>query len=269
NVRYVGNVRDINLTNIRYSNRQNATFIPQSDFASARPVRGSVLRYSPGQVRDAPVLSAPHVVPLRASVALGTPRSAPFVRSRQVVARTAPPPAPVSFQARQQMLTQNNGEPLRRTQVEQLRRQQPAAVINRQEVRAIGGGGRGGSRPGPQQQPQPEQPRQAPVFRQPPQQRQDQPAPAIRQRPQPQQQPQPQQTSPPPASQGRPAPPVIRQRPAQQPQAQPQPSQPQRQPQAAPPSPRSAGERPQGERQQPQQRQAPPQRRMTQQDDRR
>ncbi|HEY4086150.1 MAG TPA: DUF6600 domain-containing protein [Bryobacteraceae bacterium] len=177
NVRYVENVRTINVTNIRYVNRQNVTFISQADFASARPVRGSVIRYAPGQIRDAEVLSAPRVAPLRASVAVGTPRNAPIVRARPVVARTPPPPAPVSFQARQQMLMQNNGEPLRPAQVRQLRSQAPAAVINRQEVRPIG------NRPAPEQRPQ--QPQPAPTIRQRPQQPQQ---PQARPQPQPRQQ---------------------------------------------------------------------------------
>jgi len=255
NVRYVENVNVINVTNIRYMNRQNVTFISQADFASARPVRGSVIRHAPGQIRDAEVLSAPHVVPLRASVAVGGPRSAPFVRPRPVVARTPPPPAPVSFQARQRVLAQNNGEPLRPAQVRQLRSQEPAAVINRQEVRAIGRGRGNDSRPGPQpQQPQPSQ--APPVFRQRPQPQQDQPAPGMRPRPQPE------QLSPAPAVRGRPDAPAMRQRPEQQPQAQPQPRQ-----QAAPPAPRGGAERPQGER--PQQQRQAPQRREAQQDDRR
>jgi hypothetical protein len=179
NVMHVRNVNVVNVTNIRYVNRQNVTFISQGDFAAARPVRGSMIRFSPGQVRDAQVLRAPHVIPLRESVVPGAPRAAPFVRVRAVVARTPPPPAPVSFRARQQALAQNNGEPLRAAQVAEIRRQQPAAVIHREDVRGIGAPRTSGARPGPRQQggevsvvpARPQQSQPAPTFqrRNPPQ----------------------------------------------------------------------------------------------------
>jgi hypothetical protein len=171
NVMYVRDVNVINVTNVHYVNRQNVTFISQADFAAARRVRGSAIRYSQGQIRDAQVISAPHVAPLRTSIAPGTPRAAPYVRARPVVARTPPPPAPVSFEARQQALVRNNGEPLRAAQLEQIRSQQPAAVIRRQEVRPIRNPRNRESRPAPQQQAQP-----APIFQRPV-------APAVRERP--------------------------------------------------------------------------------------
>jgi hypothetical protein len=230
NARHVESVKAIDVTNIRYVNRQDVRFISQADFAAARPVRGSMIRYSPGQVRDAQVLAAPRVTPLRASVALGTPRNAPLIRSRQVMARTPPPPAPISFEARQRMLAQNNGEPLRPVQVRELRREQPASVIKRQEVRAIGN----------------RREREQPAS---------QPPPATAFRPRPQPEPRPQQVSPAPTFRGRPEPPAIRQRPAPRQDVQQPRPEPQRQ--AAPPSPRAASERSHNERPQPQQRDAP------------
>jgi hypothetical protein len=137
---HVTDVSAINVTTVHYVNRMSVTVVSQADFASARPVATAALRVPPGQIRDADVIgTAPHVAPERASVAIGAARAAPAVASRAVVVRATPPPAPVSFQARQQMLAQNNGLPLRPTQVAELRAQQPAAVVARPAFRQIGG----------------------------------------------------------------------------------------------------------------------------------
>jgi hypothetical protein len=139
NVMHVTNINVVNVTNINYVNRQNVTVVSQADFAAARPVAAAAIRVTPAQIQAAQVIgSAPPVVPARASVAIGAPRAAPAVSALAVVARTPPPPAPVSFQARQQVLAQNNGLPLRPSQVAQIRTQQPAAVVSRPAVRAIG-----------------------------------------------------------------------------------------------------------------------------------
>jgi hypothetical protein len=145
---HVSNASVIDVTTIHYVNRMSVTVVSQSDFASARPVGAVAVRVPPAQIRDAMVIgTAPRVVPERASVAIGAPRAVPVVSARAVVVRATPPPATVSFQARQQMLSQNNGLPLRSAQVEQLRAQQPAAVVARPAVRAIGGEAPGTPRP--------------------------------------------------------------------------------------------------------------------------
>ena len=141
NVMHVTNVGVVDVTAIHYVNRMSVTVVSQADFASARPVAGVAMRVPSGQIRDAVVIgTAPRVVPERASVVIGAPRDVPAVSGRAVVVRATPPPAPVSFQARQQMLAQNNGLPLRSAQVSQLRAQQPAAVVARPAVRILGGG---------------------------------------------------------------------------------------------------------------------------------
>jgi hypothetical protein len=140
NVMHVTNVNAINVMTINYVNRQSVTVVSQADFASARPVTSVAMRVPAGQIRDAVVIgTAPRVVPERASVVIGAPRAVPAVSAHAVVVRAAPPPAPVSFQARQQMLAQNNGLPLQSAQVAQLRAQQPAGVVARPSVRPIGG----------------------------------------------------------------------------------------------------------------------------------
>ncbi len=139
NVMHVTNVNVINVTNVTYVNRSSVTVVSQADFAAARPVAAVAVRVSPAQIQSAQVLGAnPAIVPVRASVVVGAARQAPVVTARAVVARTPPPPAPVSFAAQQQALAQNHGVPLRPTQVAQIRAQQPAATVAQPAVRSIG-----------------------------------------------------------------------------------------------------------------------------------
>jgi hypothetical protein len=129
----------VNVTNINYVNRENVTVVSQADFAGARPVAGAAIRMSPAQLQSAHVMGAnPEIVPVRNSVAIGAPRVAPMVSARPVIAHATPPPAPVSFAARQQVLAQNKGVPLNNSQVAQLRTQQPSAVVAGPAVHAIG-----------------------------------------------------------------------------------------------------------------------------------
>jgi hypothetical protein len=173
NVMHVTNINVVNVTNVTYVNRQNVTVVSQADFAGARPVAAAQIRLSPAQIQSAQVLgAAPQVVPARGSVAIGASRPAPQVSARAVVSRTPPPPAPVAFEARQQALSQNHGLPLNTTQVQQLRTQQPAAVVNRPAPDRMN------SRP-PNAQPAP-QPQPAAIQRTPPAAA---PAPANRQAP--------------------------------------------------------------------------------------
>ena len=136
----VMHVTNVNVTNVTYVNRQSAVVVSQADFAAARPVGASTIQMSPAQLQNAQVLGAsPQIVPARSSVAIGAARMAPVVSAQAVVARTTPPPAPVSFEAQQKALAQNQGAPLSASQMGQLRNQQPAAVVSRTPVRAIGG----------------------------------------------------------------------------------------------------------------------------------
>jgi len=138
------NVTTVNVTNVRYVNQQvpgAVVAVPQSGFASARPVAGMARPVSAEELRTAQVTGSASVAPQRESV-LGNarPGNAPVARpsqtamQRQVVAKTAPPPPPVSFAAKQQMLQANGGRPLAPEQIQQIRAQQPAAV-NRAPVR--------------------------------------------------------------------------------------------------------------------------------------
>lgn len=132
------NVTTINVTNVRYVNQQvpgAVVAVPASGFASARPVAAMARPVSAEELRGAQVVGAAPVAPQRESV-LGSERANAVVAhppaaimDRQVVAKTTPPPAPVSFAAKQQMLQANGGRPLAPEQVQQIRAQQPA--VNR------------------------------------------------------------------------------------------------------------------------------------------
>ena len=150
NITHVTNVNvinNVNITNVRYANqnvRSAVTAVPQGVFVSARSVSGSAVRISPQEMAQAQVLGhAPSVVPQRESL-LGPNANARLARpsaavmSRQVVVRATPPPASVSFEARQTALSQNQGRPLAPEQIAQIRQQQPSAVVNRAPVRIVG-----------------------------------------------------------------------------------------------------------------------------------
>jgi hypothetical protein len=85
------------------------------------------------QLRSARIAAAPEIAPQQTSVlgprageASRAPRPPASVSSRPVVARTAPPPAPVPFERQQAELKQNPGRPLPSANVEQLRQNAPA-----------------------------------------------------------------------------------------------------------------------------------------------
>jgi hypothetical protein len=79
--------------------------------------------------------SSPMVMPVRESVLVGASRVRPPAFNRPLILRTAPPLAPVSFAATIGLLAQNRGRPRAPHQVEALRRQLPAAVMQRPAVR--------------------------------------------------------------------------------------------------------------------------------------
>jgi hypothetical protein len=139
------NVTNINITNITYVNRNAIVAMPQNSFASAQPVERAAVRVDVAQFRQAQVIgSAPKVVPQRESVlATSSTRraSAPpaAIANRPVVAKLAPPPRPVPFAAKQQLLQQHPGTPIAPAQLRTLRAQ--TANLNqgpgRMQVQAI------------------------------------------------------------------------------------------------------------------------------------
>ena len=112
---YVNRVNVVNVTNV--TNVRNVTYVNQrvpgavtavsrNDFTSARPVQRAAFQVPPSALANAPVAgSAPEVAPRAQSVApmaggnFARPPASAF--NRTVMTKSAPPPAPVPFAARQ------------------------------------------------------------------------------------------------------------------------------------------------------------------------
>jgi hypothetical protein len=138
---YYGYSRDSNsreIGNIQYANRNvrnGVTAVPQSTFASGRQITREARAVPAAQLASVQVMSAPAIAPQRESVlgsradtASRAARPPASVMSRPVVARTAPPPAPVPFERQRAALAQNPGRPLAATEVQQMRQSAPAPV---------------------------------------------------------------------------------------------------------------------------------------------
>lgn len=159
------------ITNIQYANRSvrnGVTAVPQNTFANGRRVTRDARPIPVAQINSAQIVSAPAIAPRRESIlgsradtASRAARPPANVLSRPVVARTAPPPAPVSFERQQQALGRNPGRPLAATEVQQIRQGTPASnasvrVVDQGRLRRVqpqaGGGTQGVP---PQAAPQP------------------------------------------------------------------------------------------------------------------
>lgn len=121
---------------VRYSVNRSAPgairTLSQIDFVGATRVRPGVALSIDGD----PQGTAPLLAPVRDSVLAGTIRPQPAVANRPLVARTAPPQAPLLFTFKQGLLAQNHGRPLAAKQLEDLRKQVPYATVQRPLVRA-------------------------------------------------------------------------------------------------------------------------------------
>jgi hypothetical protein len=132
---YSRNSSNTAITNIQYVNRnvQNGvTAMPQDNFSRGRRVTQDARAVPAAQLGSAQVFGAPTIAPRRESVlgaradtATRAARPPANVLSRPVVARTAPPPAPVSFDRQQPALAQNPGRPLPTNTVQQIRQSAP------------------------------------------------------------------------------------------------------------------------------------------------
>jgi hypothetical protein len=156
------NVTNINIVNERYMNQGvpgGVTAVRRDDFVHARPVGRSAVAVDQREFSQARVVgSTAPVAPLRESVMAhpeGMRAQGPPARfaDRPVVARTAPPPPPVSFGVKQRALEGNQGRPLDAGAVNDLRRNAPPPAPM---VRTFGrGAGRDNTAPGPAAYPQP------------------------------------------------------------------------------------------------------------------
>lgn len=131
---YITNVYENRVTNINYVNARSPngiTAVPRRIFTSAQPVAGHMVAAPrlPGgglAARAAP----PAIAPERQSLVgrgFGRPAARPSapVFERPVVARTAPPPAPLPFERQVAAIRANGGRPLPRAQLSQLHAQSP------------------------------------------------------------------------------------------------------------------------------------------------
>ncbi len=142
---YITNVYENKVTNVTYVNRNRpgaVVAVSQDVFTSARPISGHTMRIPENQMtRFTAHGVGPAITPARESVLGHRPdlpvrRPPPVIANRAVVARTAPPPAPVPFERQQAAIRANGGRPLARSEATAL--QAPGATNPR--VRVLGPG---------------------------------------------------------------------------------------------------------------------------------
>jgi hypothetical protein len=104
----------------------------QIDFVGGNHVSSGVALSPEGQVLG----SQPLLAPSQRSVLIGTTRPRPIVASRPLIARTAPPPAPILFSVKQSLLAKNHGRPLPAAQLADLRQKAPYAIAQSPIVRS-------------------------------------------------------------------------------------------------------------------------------------
>jgi hypothetical protein len=126
-----------NITNVTYVNRniQGAvTAVPQRAFVSAEPVARAAVAVNARDIAAASVSSRVAVAPTQASVMgarggtanVAAPPAA--IANRQVVAKKTPPAPPVPFASQQQTLAAHPGQPLARSEMQNLRPTNTAAA---------------------------------------------------------------------------------------------------------------------------------------------
>jgi hypothetical protein len=125
------NVNNTNVTNVHYVNQGvpgAVTATSGQTFTSARAVNSNLVAVDRRQIASAPVVaSAPAVAPPKQAVlgsgALSNVRPPAALQTRQVVAKTAPPPAPLPFAQRQAAIQANQGRPISIAESRQLEMQ--------------------------------------------------------------------------------------------------------------------------------------------------
>lgn len=140
---YITNVYENRITNITYVNRNRpgaVVAVSQDVFTSARPISGRTMRIPANELSRFNAHGVgPAIAPVRESVLGRRPdmnvrRPPAAFMNRPVVARTAPPPAPVSFDRQQTAIRANGGRPLARSQITAL---QPQAAAVNSRVRVV------------------------------------------------------------------------------------------------------------------------------------
>lgn len=139
-INHTTNVTVVNYVNARAPNAVVA--VPANAMASARPVNEIAKPVPPQELARAQVVRTAAVVPQPAAV-LGHPTGASAARpparalSTPVVAKTAPPPPPVAFSARQTALQQHPGQPIEASTMQRLRATAPPAAAPRPAVQVV------------------------------------------------------------------------------------------------------------------------------------
>ncbi|MFZ0910107.1 MAG: DUF6600 domain-containing protein [Candidatus Acidiferrales bacterium] len=117
-----------NVTNVTYVNRTYVTATSQNAFTSAQPISRNVVQVNATELARAPVGTAvgAGVAPQPRSQfgegrTTGVARPPAAAMSRPVVAKAAPPPAPISFASQQKAIQANAGKPLAPAQLSAIR----------------------------------------------------------------------------------------------------------------------------------------------------
>src|SRR5215467_14494633 len=135
--------KTVNVTNVTYQNQTQVnavTAVSNQTFTSAGSVHNNMIRVDARQIAAAPVAPmTPAVAPQQRSVVGGGAearvRPPSPVLSRPVVAKTAPPPAPVSFAKQQEIVRENGGRPAAISEIRRAQQQQENAQAERPNIR--------------------------------------------------------------------------------------------------------------------------------------
>jgi hypothetical protein len=142
NTTYVNttNVTNVTVANNHYANMAApgaVTAMPQSAFASGRPVAANAVSLAPAQVANIrpaqAAVFAPPVAPTRQALAPASgiaPAAQPPAQlmARAVVAKRMPAPAPPSFAAQQSFVQQHPGQPINNAAIRQAAPVRPPAL---------------------------------------------------------------------------------------------------------------------------------------------
>lgn len=135
---YITNVYENRVTNITYANRRApgaVTTVSRTVFTSGQPVAGHRMQIPEADLNRFSARGAPPAIaPVRQSALGGAPnrnvrRPPAAFANRPVVARVAPPPAPVSFAKQETAIRANGGRPLARAQLTQLQPRTPNSSV--------------------------------------------------------------------------------------------------------------------------------------------
>ena len=135
--------KTVNVTNVTYQNQRQVnavTAVSSQTFTSAGSVHNNMIRVNQKEMASVQVAPmTPAVAPQQRSVigagAEARVRPPSPVLSRPVVAKTAPPPAPVAFAKQQQIVQANGGRPPAISEMRRVQQQQENAQVERPNIR--------------------------------------------------------------------------------------------------------------------------------------